>query len=234
MTPPSSEPADITAQQALLSQQCSNALQPAVQGSNFTAQPLQLSLPDQVAIRPQLQMIQCRVPAVREMLQQPLAPQGALRMQQIHSAVMQTPAVPLELYSIQQQLAQHHVLAQQPQSAVPNMLFSIQQHLGQQHLVQQLLMQQVSAMQRPALQQLDQQQLPLQQVSTRQHAPAVAPNASRRQQVVQRVPPVLPGTVYNICLQTNCLSICLTDDVVCRQGPEPFLAGEAFHLCSHL
>lgn len=183
MTSSSSEPADITAQQALLFDlQSSNALQPAVQGSNFTAQPLQLSLPDQVAIRPQLQMIQSQVPAVREMLQQPLAQQGALSMQQIHSAVMQTPAVPLELYSIHQQLAQHYVLAQQPQSAVPDMLFGIQQHLGQQHLVQQLLMQQVSAMQRPALRQLDQQQLPLQQASTRQHAPAVAPTASRRQQ----------------------------------------------------
>ena len=49
-------------------------------------------------------MIQSQVPAVWEMLQQPLAQQGALSMQQIHSAVMQTPAVPLELYSIQQHM----------------------------------------------------------------------------------------------------------------------------------
>lgn len=77
------------------------------------AQPPQFSLSDQVAIR-QLQMIQSWVPAVREMLQQPLAPQGAVSMQQTHSAVMPGPAVPLELYSIQQQMAQHHMLARQP------------------------------------------------------------------------------------------------------------------------
>ena len=97
-------------------------------------------------------MMHIELPADSEILQQPPAPQGALSMQQLHSAVMQAPAVPFELHSIQQQMAQHHLLAHQPPSAVHNMLYSRQQQLAQQQLVQQLLMQHMSVMQRPALQ----------------------------------------------------------------------------------
>jgi len=73
---------------------------------------LQLPPADQHAMIQQLQAMQGQVPAVNQLLQQPLtqqAIQGALSMQQIHDAVLQGPVLPFQLFSMQQQMAQQQL-----------------------------------------------------------------------------------------------------------------------------